>query len=112
MGITCKTLVEDWAENPRSAKHLKAWYAEAASWTTPTDVKAKCGSASILKDGRGFFNICGNEFRSVVLINNDIFTIHIRFIKTHAEYDKMQFPSSNSPAEPDEPEANAMALTA
>ena len=89
--IARKTLVEYWTANPRSEEQLKAWYAEAdsASWTAPADVDAKYGSASILKDGRVVFNICGNEFRLVVWINYDFFTIYIRFIGTHPEYDEI-----------------------
>lgn len=68
---------------------MEAWYAEArhAEWATPADVKAKYGNASILKEGRVVFNICGNEYRLVVWINYEFFTVYIRFIGTHAEYD-------------------------
>jgi len=89
--IARKTLVEYWEANPRSEEQLKAWFAEAdeASWTTPADVKANYGNASILRDGRVVFNICGNEYRLVVWINFEFFTIYIRFIGTHAEYDEI-----------------------
>jgi mRNA interferase HigB len=89
--IARKTLVEYWAANPRSEEQLKAWFAEAkaASWSTPADVKAMYGNASILKDGRVVFSICGNEFRLIVWINYDFFTIYNRFIGTHAEYDNV-----------------------
>ncbi len=68
---------------------MEAWYAEArhAEWATPADVKAKYGNASILKEGRVVFNICGNEYRLVVWINYEFFTVYIRLIGTHAEYD-------------------------
>lgn len=89
--IARKTLIEFWTANPRSEEQLRAWYAEAAaaSWTTPAVVKTKYGNASILKDGRVVFNICGNEYRLVVRINYDFYTIYIRFIGTHQEYDKI-----------------------
>lgn len=89
--IARKTLVEFWLANPRSQEQLKAWYAEAAAanWNSPADVKAKYGSASILRDGRVVFNICGNEYRLVVWINYDFFTIYIRFIGTLKDYDKI-----------------------
>jgi mRNA interferase HigB len=89
--IARKTLVEYWTDNPRAEEQLKAWYAEAAaaSWNTPADVKTKYGNASILKDGRVVFNICGNDFRLVAWINYDFHTIYIRFIGTHAEYDNI-----------------------
>ena len=87
--IARRKLVVFWTSHPRSEQQLKAWYAEAesASWASPADVKAKYGNASILKDGRVVFNICGNEFRLVAWINYDFYTIYIRFIGTHAEYD-------------------------
>ena len=87
--IARRKLVEFWISHPRSEQQLKAWYAEAesASWASPADVKAKYGNASILKDGRVVFNICGNEYRLVVWINYDFFTIYIRFVGTHSEYD-------------------------
>ncbi|HBJ33424.1 MAG TPA: addiction module toxin RelE [Planctomycetaceae bacterium] len=89
--IARSTLTRYGAANPRATQALRAWYAEAkhASWATPSDVKAHYGNASILKDGRVVFNICGNEFRLVVQINYEFFTIYIRFIGTHAEYDKI-----------------------
>jgi mRNA interferase HigB len=75
--IARRKLVEFWTSHPRSEQQLKAWYAEAesASWASPADVKAKYGNASILKDGRVVFNICGNEYRLVVWVNYDFFTI-------------------------------------
>jgi mRNA interferase HigB len=87
--IARRKLVEFWTSHPRSEQQLKAWYAEAesASWASPADVKAMYGNASILKDGRVVFNICGNEYRLVVWINYDFFTIYIRFVGTHSEYD-------------------------
>ena len=89
--IARSTLTLYGAANARADQALRAWYAEAnqASWTTPAEVKSHYGNASILKDGRVVFNICGNEFRLVVWINYDFFTIYIRFIGTHAEYDKI-----------------------
>jgi len=89
--IARKTLVEYWTAKPRCEQALKAWYAEAesSSWTTPAEVKEKYGNASILKDGRVVFNVCGNEFRLVVWINFDFYTIYIRFIGTHQDYDEI-----------------------
>lgn len=89
--IARKTLIAFWKANSRAEQQRKAWYAEAsaANWKTPADVKAQYGSASILKNGRVVFNICGNEYRLVVWINFDFHTIYIRFIGTHEEYDEI-----------------------
>lgn len=87
--IARKPLIDFWIREPDAQAELEAWHAEtkAAQWAKPADVKAKYGNASILKDGRAVFNICGNRFRLVMWINYHFHTIYIRFVGTHAEYD-------------------------
>jgi len=87
--ISKKALIDYWTAVPPTESELKAWHAEAkaANWATPANVKAKYGSASILKAGRVVFNICGNNYRLVVQINYDFRIIYIRFLGTHKEYD-------------------------
>jgi mRNA interferase HigB len=89
--IARKTLRDYWLQVPETEQALKAWFVEAGSamWDNPTDVKAKYGNASILRDGRVVFNICGNNYRLVTQINYGFHTIYIRFIGTHREYDKI-----------------------
>ena len=58
-----------------------------AVWKNPAEVKAKYRSASILKDSRVVFNICGNKYRMVVHINYCYGIIYIKFIGTHVQYD-------------------------
>jgi mRNA interferase HigB len=45
--------------------------------------------ASILRDGRAVFNIAGNKYRLVVWINYAYRVVYIRFIGTHAQYDRI-----------------------
>ena len=87
--IAKKSLQAFWERYPHARGSLEAWHAEAksAQWRTPADVKAKYGSASILKDGRVVFNIGGNNYRLVVWINYAYGVIYIRFVGTHQEYD-------------------------
>ncbi len=89
--ISKSTLKDFWEIESEAQSELEAWYAEAkhATWVTPADVKAKYGKASILKDGRVVFNICGNKYRLVVWINYAFFTVYIRFAGTHEEYDEI-----------------------
>ena len=70
---------------------LNAWFYEArhANWDGPADVKEMYGSASILKDGRCVFNICGNKYRLIVKINYELKIIYIRWIGTHQDYDNI-----------------------
>ena len=89
--ISRKKLREHWKKPGRgdSEQALKAWFAEAkaANWSTPADVKAKYGSASILRNGRVVFNICGNNYRLVVRISYGGKIVYVRFVGTHPEYD-------------------------
>jgi mRNA interferase HigB len=74
-----------------SKDHLEAWYHEAkkATWSSWTNIKEKYGSASILKNNRVVFNICGNKYRLVVKINYEAQVVYVRFIGTHKEYDQI-----------------------
>jgi len=87
--IARKTLCDYWTREPETEETLKAWFTEAqsANWTGPADIKEMFRSASILKDSRVVFNICGNKYRLVVWINYPFKTVYIRFIGTHKEYD-------------------------
>lgn len=89
--IALKTLKDFWLKEPESEEALKAWYREAlsASWKDPSEIKEQYRSASILKDSRVVFNICGNKFRLIVKINYSFSMIYIRFVGTHKEYDKI-----------------------
>jgi mRNA interferase HigB len=89
--IAKKILREFWAVHPDSEQQLKSWYQETskAEWKTPSQIKAEYPSASFLADNRIVFNIKGNHYRLIVRINYDYQMIWIRFIGTHAEYDKI-----------------------
>jgi mRNA interferase HigB len=88
--IAKKILREFWKKQIDSEEQLKTWYKEAskAVWTSPNDIKSEYPKASILKSGRVVFNICGNKYRLIVQINYRRKWVFIRFIGTHAEYDK------------------------
>jgi len=85
------TLREFWEIHPDSEQYLKTWYDTVlkSNWKTPTDVKATYASASILKDNRIVFNIKGNSYRLIAKFNFEKQWIFIRFIGTHAAYDRI-----------------------
>jgi mRNA interferase HigB len=68
-----------------------AWFADVqqANWRGPDDVKSVYPSASFLAGNRVVFNIKGNKYRLVVAVKYEFFAVYIRFIGTHAEYDKI-----------------------
>lgn len=86
-----KTLIEFWQKHSDSEQALKAWFSEAekSQWKSPEQIKQIYPHASILPDNRIVFNIKGNTYRLIVKINYDYGQVFIRFIGTHAEYDKI-----------------------
>src|SRR5690606_9473698 len=89
--IAKKTLRDFWKVHPDCEQQLKSWFQEAsnAHWTRPRQIKADYPSASFISDNRVVFNIKGNNYRLIVRINYDYQIIWIRFIGTHAQYDKV-----------------------
>ena len=89
--IAKKILREFWEKQNDSEEQLKTWYKEAskALWASPNDIRSEYPKASILKNGRVVFNICGNKYRLIVQINYSRGWVFIRFIGTHSEYDKL-----------------------
>jgi mRNA interferase HigB len=89
--LSRSTLRDFWETHSDAEDPLKAWYYEAsrADWQSPVDVKAAHPSASIIANDRVVFNIKGNRYRLIVAMRYDIGMIFIRFIGTHAEYDKI-----------------------
>jgi mRNA interferase HigB len=85
------SLREYWQTQPDTEQYLKTWYDTAmnADWHSPSDVKQSYAAASILKNSRIVFNIKGNSYRLVAKFNFEKQWIFIRFIGTHAEYDKI-----------------------
>tara|TARA_R110001583_G_scaffold39929_1_gene127948 strand:- start:219 stop:521 length:303 start_codon:yes stop_codon:yes gene_type:complete len=96
--IALSALKNVWEENPEYADAIDpslAWYRYAlkADWASPADLKRDFRSASILKGGRVVFNIAGNKYRLVVWINYAYRVVYIRFLGTHAQYDKIDVQS-------------------
>jgi mRNA interferase HigB len=89
--LSRSTLRNFWETHPDAEESLKTWYSEAsnASWQSPLDVKSSRRNASIIGNNRVMFNIKGNTYRLIVSVRYDIGIVFIRFIGTHAEYDKV-----------------------
>ena len=89
--ISRSTLQAFWVRYQDSESSLRAWFAEAreAEWMTPNDVKRDYPTASIIGNNRVVFNIRGNRYRLVVAVHYGRGVVFIRFIGTHAEYDRI-----------------------
>lgn len=91
--VALKTLRQYWemAGHQDCEQPLKSWYAIAktAKWKTPQDIKDQFGNSSIIGNNRAVFNIAGNKYRLIVAFNYSCGIGFVKFIGTHAEYDKI-----------------------
>lgn len=89
--VSERTLREYWEKHPEVRGALEAWrfFVKQAKWKRPEDVQKDYGDDVILPDNRAVFNIKGNQYRIVVRFNYSAQAVYIRFIGTHAEYDKI-----------------------
>ena len=71
---------------------MTAWYnfCSSAKWSSPHDLKADLGNASILKNNRVVLNVGGNKYRIVVLTDYARHGLLIRFVGTHEQYDAIE----------------------
>ena len=88
--ISRKILLEYYTQHTILKDDLLSWYDEVkhSEWNSPADIKARYASSSFLADNRVVFNIHGNACRLMVRVNYNSKTVFIKFIVTHAEYDK------------------------
>ncbi len=86
-----RTLREFWERHPESEQSLRAWHREVeqADWAEPGQVRDRFPSASIVGGNRVVFRIKGNAYRLVVEVSYVGRRVFIRFVGTHAEYDRI-----------------------
>ena len=90
--IAKRTLVQFWERHPSAERPLRAWFglADKAVWTGPAQVKAMFGTTvDFVADNRVVFDIGGNKYRLVVHVAYAYRRVLIKFIGTHAEYDRI-----------------------
>ena len=90
--IAKKTLVAFYTMHPGAKTALEEWYekTENAEWENFSQVRDQFNSADLVGNKRIVFNIKGNDFRLVVLIQFTPKTVYIRFVGTHKEYDAIK----------------------
>ncbi len=70
---------------------LRAWidHVKREDGSSPAEVRRSFRNASIVGKQRIVFNIAGNKYRLVAKANYLYRILYVRFIGTHAEYDRM-----------------------
>lgn len=86
-----KTLQDFWRKHPAAEIPLRAWLkdAERAEWRSMHDIKSYARTADLVGDNRVVFNIGGNKYRLIVLCLMAKGRLYVRFVGTHAEYDRI-----------------------
>ena len=89
--IAISTLRAFWSKHSDAQTPLMAWYALASrsQWKSPSDIKEAYRNASFTANNRVVFNIKGNDYRLVVLVRYDKGLLFVKFVGTHAQYDKI-----------------------
>ena len=89
--IARKTLREFWERHPDAEASLRSWHGqvEREDWSTPQQVLDSWSGVRIIGANRAVFNIKGNQYRLVVQIEYPIKKVYVRFVGTHAEYDRI-----------------------
>lgn len=98
MRVIVRSTLREFVESLKGTKALApvksaldSWFHEAsgAAWKNPADIKAAYANASIVGGDRVVFNIKGNDYRLVVAIDYARQVVFIKWIGTHAAYDKI-----------------------
>jgi len=89
--IALKRLREFWEIHSDSEDAIKLWYhtAKKAKWTNFNEITMQLPGTRYLGNDRVSFKIKGNNYRLIVKVEFDRQELYIRFIGTHAEYDKL-----------------------
>lgn len=80
-----------WVRHADAEKPLRLWIhdCKAATWKSIAEVKAYARSADYVGNQRWVFNIGGNKYRLVVALCLKTGFALVKFIGTHAEYDRI-----------------------
>lgn len=90
--IAKRRLREFWERHPDAKVPLENWYARVRrdDWDTPARVTQHYPRSSLIGSDRVVFRLKGNDYRLVVAVDYGHKTVFIRFIGTHAEYNRIQ----------------------
>jgi len=102
--IIARGTLRDFVESLRGSKDQKAvksaldsWFhqVQSSDWHTPADVTASYANASMVGNDRVVFNIKGNAYRLVAAVDYHRQIVFIKWLGTHAQYDKIDVKKVN-----------------
>ena len=89
--LSRRVLREFWERHPDAERPLAAWYREVRGqeWDAPHQIIARYPNASIVGSDRVVFRIKSTSYRLVVRMDYRYHIAYIRFVGTHAEYNRI-----------------------
>ena len=89
--IARTTLVSFWSAHPETKVALERWLkrVKAARWTSLDEVQRASPKCKALNGERVRFEVAGGNYRLVVAFDFRRQTALIKFMVTHAEYDRV-----------------------
>jgi mRNA interferase HigB len=89
--IARKTLVTYFSKHPLARASLTHWLevAEEAEWNSTADVMAAFSKAKTINAERVRFEVAGGDHRMIVAFHFPAHIAFIKFLGTHAEYDRV-----------------------
>jgi len=89
--IARRNLEAYWRRHPETEQPLRAWLmsARTQNWTSMNTVLGTFSKASPINAERCVFDICGGNYRLIVAFKFSARVAFIKFIGTHAEYDRV-----------------------
>src|SRR5712691_8660790 len=90
--IARRTLKEFWERHGHAEGPIRAWFAvvNRARWRSPADIKRQFGpTVDFVADNRVIFDLGGNKYRLVVHVSYHFGRVLVKFVGTHADYDRI-----------------------
>ncbi|MBV9289527.1 MAG: type II toxin-antitoxin system HigB family toxin [Hyphomicrobiales bacterium] len=89
--VARSTLVDFWSTHPEAKVALERWYkrVKSAHWTSTDEVQRAAPKCKALNRERARFEVAGGKYRLVVAFDFRRQAAFVKFIGTHAEYDRI-----------------------
>jgi mRNA interferase HigB len=90
--VSRKMVIDYYSSHSGSKTALEEWYNKVskANWNNLNELKRDYLNADYVGNKRVVFNIKGNDYRLIAIIIYVSQKVYLRWIGTHAEYDKIE----------------------
>jgi mRNA interferase HigB len=90
--VALRALRKFWEMHPQAETPIRVWFSTVSrgEWKSSADVKRQFGATvDFVGDNQVIFDLSGNKYRLIVHISYTYKRVLVKFIGTHAEYDRV-----------------------